>query len=107
VKREANLVLEAHMQELGLNWKPEYQFYSPRKWRADYLITYSHPIKKCVLIEIEGGVYAHGRHTLGKGYEADCIKYSTASAMGFLVFRFSTGQVLDGTAKNFLKEWLK
>jgi very-short-patch-repair endonuclease len=106
---EAQLVLETHMKELGLtNVEVEFKFYAPmRRWACDYYIPREgiQPSRGWI-IEIEGSVYAQGRHTRGKGYEEDCVKYSTASALGYRVYRFSTGQVLDGSAKEFLKKWL-
>ena len=41
----------------------EYKFYDTRKWRIDIFI----PDLK-VAIELEGGVYTHGRHTRPKGF---------------------------------------
>ena len=104
-KNEANLVLERHMRELKLYYRPEYRFYAGRRWRADYFLPRLHQTP--VIIEIEGGTWARSRHTSGRGYANDCEKYSTASALGFAVFRFTTEQVLDGTAKEFLRTWLR
>lgn len=59
----------------------EFQFYSERRWSADY----ANPDAK-VLIEIEGGL-AHGRHTSPGGYAADCEKYNAAALLGYSVFR--------------------
>jgi very-short-patch-repair endonuclease len=99
VKREANLVLEAHMKELGLDFVREFKFYWKRKWRADYLFP------SMTLVEIEGAVFTQGRHTRGAGYVKDLEKYRMAAALGYRVFRFSTQEVLNGTARAFLKEW--
>lgn len=97
----ANILLEKHMQELNIPWRKEYRFCAERKWRLDYWLDQHN-----LAIEIEGSVYANGRHTRGKGFEADCEKYNTATLMGFRVLRFSTGQVLRGEAKEFLKQHL-
>lgn len=113
-KPEANLVLEMHLDELHLTWVPEFRFCETRRWRADYAITTlkTRPtiawIKpKPALLEIEGGIYTSGRHTRGRGFQADMEKYNMATALGFKVFRFSTQDVLTGRAKAFLAEhWL-
>jgi len=46
-----------------------------------------------VAVELEGGAYSGGRHTRGRGFSADCEKYSTAAAMGWRVLRFTGEQV--------------
>lgn len=97
----ANILLEKHMQELNIPWRKEYRFCAERKWRLDYWLDQHN-----LAIEIEGSVYANGRHTRGKGFEADCEKYNTATLMGFRVLRFSTGQILRGEAREFLQQHL-
>ena len=60
----------------------ELLFHPTRKWRFDYAI---HAAQ--VAIEVEGGAYTQGRHTRGRGFEADMEKYNTAEAMGWHVLR--------------------
>lgn len=60
----------------------ELQFHNTRKWRFDYAIPAAQ-----VAIEVEGGAYTQGRHTRGRGFEADMEKYNTAEAMGWHVLR--------------------
>lgn len=102
IPKESHILLEKHMTELGIKFKPEYQFYDNRKWRFDYLINGPDWIYG---VEIEGAIWTRGRHTRGKGYQADMEKYNHASVLGFRLLRFSTAQVLDGTAREFLKKW--
>jgi very-short-patch-repair endonuclease len=66
----------------------EYKFCDTRCWRADFAYL---PGK--LLIEIEGGTWGGGRHTRGKGYQADCEKYNHATLAGWRVIRF-TGSML-------------
>jgi hypothetical protein len=105
--KEANLVLETHMREAGFGFLPELKFCEGRDWRADYLINerYDQLLTRDVLVEIEGGVWKQGRHTRGSGYVNDLKKYNMASALGFKLFRFTTEEVLNGTAKAFLEKW--
>lgn len=98
---EANILLEKHLAELRLYYEPEYKFHHSRKWRVDYFLS-----NQGIAIEIEGGVFSRGRHTRGVGFLNDMEKYNTATMMGYRVLRFSTQQVLDGSAKAFLKSWL-
>jgi hypothetical protein len=104
----AQILLEKHMAELGFeNVEVEHRFCKDRKWRADYFVPVSP--NGCViwlLIELEGGLYVRGRHSRGAGMEEDILKYDTAIMLGYRLLRFSTGQVLNGTARQFLKLWL-
>jgi hypothetical protein len=99
----ANALLEMHMTELGLVFMREFQFNPGRKWRFDYLLVGSQHGKK-IAIEIEGAIFTRGRHTRGAGYQRDLEKYNNATAAGFKVYRFSTQDVLQGRAKDFLRE---
>lgn len=71
----------------------EFVFAPPRRWRADF----AYPDMR-ILIEVEGGTWSRGRHTRGKGYEADCEKYNAAALAGWLVLRFTANMVEDGRA---------
>lgn len=110
--KEANLCLEKHLRELGLDWMPEYKFMATRRWRFDYLLCRKDLLNRdklrsiAIAIEIEGAVWTQGRHTRGSGFIKDMEKYNEAAMMGYRVLRFSTQQVLDGSAKAFLKSWL-
>ena len=104
--KPANLLLEKHLKELGLDFVREYRFCAERKWRFDYVLTHARD-SIGTAIEIEGGIYSQGRHTRGKGYEADMDKYNEGTMIGWRVLRFSTGQVLRGEAKAFLERWVR
>ena len=76
----------------GPTLTPEYKFHPDRQWRADYC---HEPTR--TLIELEGGTWAGGRHTRGKGYAEDCAKYLAAVVTGYAVVRL-TGEMI--TADN-------
>jgi len=103
----ANILLEKHLAELELAFEREFKFHPDRRWRADYRLCGVLKDGQEILVEIEGGVYTQGRHTRGKGYEADMRKYNSCQALGFRLFRFSTNMVLRGEAKAFLAEHLR
>lgn len=63
----------------------EHKFHDARKWRFDYAF----PDLK-VAIEIDGAVWAGGRHVNPAGYVKDMEKLNTAASMGWLVLRFTT-----------------
>ena len=107
MKSEPELLFEKHLAELGLEFRREWRFHPTRRWRFDFALGLSYSEGRFepnrIAIEIEGGIYTQGRHTRGKGFQADLDKYNHATAMGWRVFRFSTRDVLRGRAKDFLK----
>ena len=66
----------------------EYQFHDTRKWRFDFALT-----DWFIGIEVEGGIFSQGRHTRGKGYTNDLLKYNAAVTLGWLVLRYTTAQI--------------
>lgn len=76
----------------------EYHFHDKRKWRFDFAIPH---IK--MAIEIEGAVFAQGRHVRGSGYSKDCEKYNHATVLGWKVYRFPSNTLKSGEAFEFLK----
>jgi very-short-patch-repair endonuclease len=81
------------LRAYGVEHEREYRFHPPRRWRADFAI----PAHR-ILIEVEGGTWTAGRHSRGKGFDADCEKYNTAALQGWKVLRYSTGKVISGEA---------
>ena len=61
-----------------------------RKHEVDFLWRESK-----VIVEMEGATWLGGRggHTSGKGFEDDCEKYDTLTAMGYRVFRLTRGMI--------------
>jgi very-short-patch-repair endonuclease len=104
IKGDANLLLEQHLEELGLAFVKEFKFHPVRKWRFDYFLDTWRNERSGVAIEIEGAVWTQGRHTRGSGYVKDLEKYREAAALGFKVFRFSTQEVLSGVAREFIQK---
>jgi hypothetical protein len=106
MKAEANILLELHLKELGFDrFVPEYKFHPKRKWRFDYLLCHSGSASQVkTAIEIEGAIWTRGRHTRGAGYMGDLEKYREAAALGYKVYRFSTQEVLNGTARAFIEK---
>lgn len=65
---------------------PEYQFHPTRRWRADYAFIHTTPR---VIVEIDGGVWAQGRHTRGAGFIQDQVKLNAAALLGYHVLRYT------------------
>jgi len=57
-------------------------------WRFDFAWP-----DKLIAVELEGGVWARGRHVRGRGYESDCEKYNLAQSLGWSVYRFTSGML--------------
>lgn len=74
-----------------LEWVAEHPFHDVRKWRFDFACV---PLK--IAIEVEGGVWTRGRHTRGRGCMADMDKYNVAAISGWLLLRFTPGQMASG-----------
>lgn len=79
----------------------EYQFAPPRKWRFDWAFS---PDGNKVALEIDGGVWTHGRHTRGRGWHRDTEKLNRAAAMGWRVLRCSPEQFASGEILHDLAE---
>ena len=98
-RSEGEVTLAAHLQAYGIQFKQEFKFHSERRWKADF-----HIVGTKILVEVEGAVWANGRHTRPKGYLGDMEKYNAAAALGYQVYRFSTEQVKSGmTIEKILK----
>ena len=95
VVSEGEATLAQHLKAHGVSFEQEFKFHPDRKWRADF-----HIVGHKLLVEVEGGIWSGGRHTRGKGYQADMEKYNAAVGLGYRVLRFSTEQVKSGFAVN-------
>jgi len=83
--------------------QPEYEFrfMPPRRFRFDF----AWPALR-LAAEIEGGTWSEGRHVRGSGFEQDCIKYSEAAILGWMVIRATGDMVKNGKAIELLKRAL-
>lgn len=73
------------LDSAGVLYVREHKFHPSRRWRFDFAI-----IDKKIAIEVEGGVWARGRHTRGSGYIADATKYNQATILGWRVLRYTS-----------------
>jgi len=70
----------------------EYRF-CERRWRFDAAF-----VDQMLAVEVEGGAWTRGRHTRGKGFEADIMKYNAATILGWRLLRFTPAMVYSGIA---------
>ena len=80
----------------------ELVFHTDRKWRVDFCWP-----EAMVAVEIDGGTWTGGRHTRGKGYEADREKLNEATLMGWTVLGVTGGQIRTRQALGWLERALE
>lgn len=92
---EAEELLAFQLRAEGLDgFVRQYRFCPGRLWRADFAWTGAARL----LVEVQGGVYARGRHTRGAGYEADRLRQNEAVLLGWRVLEFTPRHVQSGRA---------
>ena len=95
IERGAAIELAAQLAPFGIP-RPESQIEGViprRKFRFDL----GWPDKK-ILIEIDGGTRAQGRHNRHSGFESDMVKTNEAAILGYTVLRFTYPMLRDGRA---------
>ena len=83
----------------------QYRFHPTRKWSFDFAWP-----DKLLYLEVEGGIFKRngsGRHTRGKGFERDCVKYSEACILGWRGLRVTTDHVRNGLALQLVERALQ
>ena len=60
----------------------QFRFDKMRQWKADFRWGN-------LLVEIEGGEWGKSRHTTGKGFNDDCVKYNAMTQAGYRLLRFT------------------
>jgi len=101
---QGELLMEILLKEADIPFAREHKFHMERKWRFDFVLL---PLDKKIAIEVEGGVFNQGRHTRGKGFENDLMKYNAAVLLGWKVLRYSTGQVHKHHVEEIKELWQK
>lgn len=80
----------------------EYKFHRQRRWRFDFAWP-----EQMIAVECEGGAWNGGRHTRGKGFIDDCVKYNEATRMGWSVYRFPADLIKNGDAIELIEGLFK
>lgn len=88
--------------ELNAECVKELRFCEDRRWRFDYAL----PDFK-VALEVEGGIFVHGRHTRPEGFYRDMEKYNTAATLGWVVVRTIPAELYTQKTLNMLQELIK
>lgn len=75
-------------ESLGMNGIiEEYRFNPPRRWRIDYYFTVG------LAVEIEGGIFAYGRHNRPIGFIKDMEKYNSITESGIYLLRYQPNKI--------------
>ena len=82
--------------------KREYRFHPVRKWQFDFVWP-----PQALAVEVEGAVFARGRHTRGAGFAEDADKYNEAVLLGWRVLRFTEKQIQSGDAVKTIRAALE
>lgn len=69
----------------------EYRFCPKRRWKCDFYLP-----KFSLIIEKEGGIWTHGRHTRSVGFLNDIEKYNELTVRGYWLIRV-TPQTINKT----------
>lgn len=70
---------------------PEYRFAPPRRWRFDWAW-----LDCKVALEVQGGIWTHGRHTRGAALLKEHEKLNAAAALGWRVLYCTPQQFESG-----------
>jgi len=92
----------AQLDEKMIVYERELMLIPGRRFRFDFVFP-----ANWLVAEIEGGTWSGGRHTRGKGFQEDCIKYNLALELGWRVLRFTSSLVTNGTAADSVERILK
>jgi len=104
---DGEALLAFQLAAVGISFIKEYRFHAKRMWRLDFAIFVNASPYDKLAVEVEGGTWSKGRHTSGKGFEADCEKYNEAAILGWRVLRFTTQMVEDGRALQAIERALE
>lgn len=85
------IAAQKSLEEVFDNVLTEFSFHPERDYRFDFAV----PALK-IAFEIEGGHWAGGRHSKGKGFESDIEKYNYAALAGWKVLRTTYTQIKSG-----------
>lgn len=79
----------------------EYLFARPRRWRFDFAWP-----GQMLAVEVEGGIFAAGRHNRPLGMIADMEKYNAALLLGWRVLRVAAPHIKSGDALAWIERAL-
>lgn len=97
---EAEELFKIHLAEHSLGFFEQAKLDPQRKFKWDFVVGK-------LAIEIQGGIWMKkGAHNTGKAITRDCDKSRCAIMNGYIPCYFTSQEVLDGTAIDWLAAYL-
>lgn len=97
----AEHLLQIHLKECGIEFKTQVKLDSKRRYTWDFIVG---PLA----IEIQGGIWRKkGAHNTGKAITRDCDKSRYAIMNDHIPCYFTSQEVLDGTAIEWICDYQK
>ncbi len=79
----------------------EVKFHPTRKFRFDFCWK-----ERKLALEVDGGIWTHGRHTRGAGWLKDTEKLNLAASMGYRLLRCTPEQLFSAEMFETIKQAL-
>lgn len=79
----------------------EYRFWPGRRFAYDFAWP-----DRMLAVEVEGAIWAGGRHTSGAGFLRDADKYNEAALRGWKVLRVTSNHIQSGEALRLIERAL-
>lgn len=96
LKNQSEALLGIHLKEKKIPFEREVRLIPARKYRWDFVVGR-------LAIEIQGGIWMKkGAHNTGSAIKRDCEKGRLAVEAGYIPVAFTTDEVLNGTALNWI-----
>lgn len=97
---EAEELFKIHLSERCIAFTEQAKLDPQRRFKWDFIVGK-------LAIEIQGGIWMKkGAHTTGTAITRDCDKSRSAIMNGYIPCYFTSQQVLDGTAIDWLSKYL-
>ena len=102
-EHEGALALQILQCRLQRNfYARQFKFHPTRKWKFDFAWP-----EQNLAVEVDGAIWANGRHNRGPGILADMEKYAEAMVLGWRVLRIAPEHIKSGQAVNWIEALLK
>lgn len=97
----AEQLLHIHLRESGIDFTPQVRLDAKRRYTWDFVVG-------SLAIEIQGGIWRNkGAHNTGKAITRDCEKSRCAIMNNHIPCYFTSQDVLNGTAIDWIRGYQK
>lgn len=117
-KEKYDAAIAAQCLALGLPLPLGEQYFAlaamKRRWQFDYLWPDYHfaeglsaSVEVGTVLEVNGGIWAGGRHTTGAGFARDMAKLNAATILGYSVIQVTPQQLFSGLALDLVRRTIE